>query len=222
MGFGSFLGSVAGDIGGSIIGLVGQHQANQANKGMAREQMRFQERMSNSAYQRATDDMRAAGLNPMLAYGQGGASSPSGAMANMESITSGISTSALDMLRLKKDIEQANANIRLTNESVNTERIRQNNMKAEEQNRNKQNMLMSEDLFMNRSRANMYRRYPWLMPAEKLMEMIIPAAGMAMNPLGAFLGARFGSRNSASQSRDVQNSNRVIPWDGKSLNIDRR
>lgn len=46
----------------------------------------FQAGMSNTSYQRAVLDMKAAGLNPALAYSQGGASVPSGAMADLPDI----------------------------------------------------------------------------------------------------------------------------------------
>lgn len=49
----------------------------------------FQERMSNTQYQRAAKDLAAAGLNPYLAYSQGGAGTPSGSVAGFSGHTSG-------------------------------------------------------------------------------------------------------------------------------------
>lgn len=71
---------------GSILGFVGQSDTNAANVGIADKQMDFQERMSNTAYQRQVADMNSAGLNPMLAYMKGGgASTPSGSTTTVTS-----------------------------------------------------------------------------------------------------------------------------------------
>lgn len=62
------------------------YQAQQ-QKSRAKDQMNFQREMSNTSYQRQMDDMRAAGLNPILAAKMGGASTPSGALAGTPNVS---------------------------------------------------------------------------------------------------------------------------------------
>lgn len=73
---------------GSFIPGVGdaqaQQDANDINVRQAQLNRDFQQQNSNTAYQRAVADMKAAGLNPMLAYSQGPASTPSGATATVQ------------------------------------------------------------------------------------------------------------------------------------------
>lgn len=57
--------------------------AQQYNSAEAEKQRQWQEYMSNTSYQRAMEDMRKAGLNPILAYMQGGASTPVGSSGSI-------------------------------------------------------------------------------------------------------------------------------------------
>ena len=112
----NFIKPFAGNVISGLIGAGGTVYANQQtaksvsganemNRAIAREQMRFQEGMSNTAYQRAVSDMQKAGINPLLAYSQGGASTPSGAGYSAQSMRYGDPVAAgISSAKLQADI----------------------------------------------------------------------------------------------------------------------
>lgn len=60
----------------------------------------WQEHMSSTAYQRAVEDMKKAGLNPILAFSNGGASTPGGSAGTISGASMGLaSSSALGVSR---------------------------------------------------------------------------------------------------------------------------
>lgn len=80
---------------GSMLGLqaAGSVISGLFNKSSAKDQMRFQERMANTAYQRAAKDLQAAGLNRIIALGNP-AAAPSGAMGTMGPIDASAASAA--------------------------------------------------------------------------------------------------------------------------------
>lgn len=98
------------------IGAIGGLFRNQSAKKAAKNQMAFQERMSNTAYQRGMADMRAAGLNPILASKLGPASSPVGATYNPENI----GTAGLQGYSAVSSANQAQAQADYTRDTLTT------------------------------------------------------------------------------------------------------
>lgn len=120
-----------------------QQQAEQFNASQAQLNRDYQTQMSNSAYQRATADMKAAGLNPILAYQQGGASTPGGSSGSIGAVggstasssaasigapggatvaprvglLSGAITAAGELARLQPSIDQAKAEAKNTEDT---------------------------------------------------------------------------------------------------------
>lgn len=106
---------MAGSIGGAML-------QNSSAQQIAQSQMQFQERMSDTAYQRQVADMKAAGLNPMLSIlGGGGASTPGGASAPVVNPLGGAVSSASDAIAAKAQIANTTADtIKKTNEAEDT------------------------------------------------------------------------------------------------------
>lgn len=75
---------------GDALGIGAQRRQQEFNSAEAQKQRDWEEYMSNTAYQRAMDDISQAGLNPALVYSQGGATTPVG-----NSASSGIQNNTL-------------------------------------------------------------------------------------------------------------------------------
>ena len=69
--------SALGSLAGGALGFIGQGETNRANADMMNANNAWSAQQFATRYQTTVKDLEAAGLNPMLAYGQGGGAPPS-------------------------------------------------------------------------------------------------------------------------------------------------
>lgn len=105
-------------ISGAFAGYGAQSAADkewERARDASKDAMAFSERMSSTAHMRAMQDLKNAGLNPILAAGDS-ASSPSGVMTAVPDVANAAGESvstAREMRRLRKEIESMSSQVEL-------------------------------------------------------------------------------------------------------------
>ncbi len=176
----------------AVASLLGARGQNKRQRKMAREQMAFQERMSSTAYQRSTADMKAAGLNPMLAFEQGGASSPGGAQAQQQNVIEPAVSSAKGGAMMRSELMSMKSSRELMyNQALAARNSAEHSAASTQESYNRQKLLdLQRNIFelqipalQNTARVELTKFGKSAPFADRLRQMIFGGRGF-LNPVG--------------------------------------
>lgn len=218
-GFGSMLSNwgpsllgAAGNVWSARESAQGQEEANAQNIASAREQMAFQERMSSTAHQREVEDLRAAGLNPVLSANSG-ASTPVGQSADVGNAAPNYApaiATAMAGRELAQNLKESDSRIALNHGAANLQLAQADTARSSARVNSVEEQIRRAQLTKDSLEAKFFSRNPWMINAQKTLDVLNPIMGGARDAAVMYRAIKgFGNERSGDRSRPLwKNPNR--------------
>lgn len=221
-------GDIFGGIGSAIIGgatsALGAQVQNKVAQREAAKQRDFQEKMYKNRYRYQMEDMRRAGLNPILAYQNAPPGAPSGAQARVSNVgeaavqgaASGATTGLANLQRevLREQADSARSQAGLNRTTAEKQLYETRNLMLEEVSRAQHIDITAAEVARAAQDEALVKAYPWLRNIGAVMrELGLGGAGTAA--VGAGVGGGIGywsarsARNAASKLSDPRYGSRL-------------